>query len=95
MTRTTSADDSAWLPCDSCGNVHSPFASCPEGKSLTEEAQTALAATSDEELLTKHAHLTHRIHETARGADDADLLELRAMRDLVTAECLRRMGGHQ
>lgn len=73
------------------------------------EAQAALAATSDEELLTKHAQLTHQMHAADERASDlgvsgqqraardrrAAAAELRAMRDLVAAECLRRMGGNR
>lgn len=70
---------------------------------LTTEAAEALAATSNEDLLRTFAQLTHRIHEVAprlRSRDDrmagaavGATHSLRAQRDLIEAELLRRMGG--
>lgn len=54
-----------------------------------EAAAARLAATSDEGLLATFAALTHQIHVTA-SAEGAAVV--RAQRDLVQAEVLRRMG---
>lgn len=59
-------------------------------------AAEALAATPTAELLTKAYALTHRIHEckgsTVAGQCDGPCTDQRAMRDLITAELLRRTG---
>jgi hypothetical protein len=63
----------------------------------TDEAQATLAATDATELLAKAYALTHRIHESERterySADVQRTRDLRAQRDLITVEVLRRMGG--
>lgn len=51
-------------------------------------AQAALSLTADEDLLRTFARLTHQIHEASWTETRADL---RAQRDLVQAEVLRRM----
>lgn len=66
-------------------------------------AAEALAATPTAELLTKAYQLTHQLHRadglaSTRGYPDragARVLaaDLRAMRDLITAEVVRRTGG--
>lgn len=53
------------------------------------EAAAALERTSTDSLLTAYAALTHRIHETPHGPAQQDL---RAQRDLIRAEVLRRTG---
>lgn len=68
------------------------------------ECERLLRATSDEALLREYARATHAIHAardllrehrgTAREADRQQALtDLRASRDRLQAECLRRMGG--
>lgn len=71
-----------------------------------EQAQQALRATSADDLLTKFAQLTHRIHEAVAqcGSGNAHqphryckglavgAPDLRAQRDLIRAEILRRAG---
>lgn len=61
------------------------------------EAQAALTATPTAELLTKAYALTHRIHEctgnTRAGECDGPCTAQRAMRDMITAEVLRRAGA--
>lgn len=60
-------------------------------------AEEVLAATSDGGLLRTYAALTHRIHnaEKWRSGDGVppDARGLRAQRDAVEGEILRRMGG--
>lgn len=58
---------------------------------LTTEAADALAATSTEDLLTKAYALTHRIDR--EHGDTAAAADIRAARDLITAEVVRRAGG--
>jgi hypothetical protein len=55
-----------------------------------QEAQAALRATSTDDLLTRFAALTHAIHDVRGIADAED--DLRAVRDLIRAEILRRTG---
>lgn len=60
-----------------------------EGLLADVEALAALEATSTEGLLRAFASLTHAIHDTPHGPAQQDL---RAQRDLVRAEVLRRTG---
>lgn len=53
------------------------------------DAAAALERTSTDGLLRAFASLTHAIHDTAHGPAQQDL---RAQRDLVRAEVLRRTG---
>jgi hypothetical protein len=53
-----------------------------------DELAAALASTSDADLVTKAYALTHKIHEQRLGSAD-----VRAQRDLLTAEILRRMAA--
>jgi hypothetical protein len=53
-----------------------------------QEAQAALRATSTDALLDSIIRLTHRIHE----APAHHVTDLRAQRDLIRAEILRRTG---
>lgn len=59
------------------------------------EAQAALQAATPRELLRKFAQLTHQIDASskARIAELERTADLRAQRDLIEAELLRRMGG--
>lgn len=58
-----------------------------------------LAGASGPVLLSAHARLTHQIHESAEkeyySTDVERTRDLRAQRDLVAAEILRRMGEDQ
>lgn len=55
------------------------------------EAQAALRAADVSTLLTKAYQLTHKIHHhEQQRLDTSDLLDLRAQRDLITAEIVRR-----
>lgn len=64
---------------------------------LTSEAREALAATSTEDLLTKAYALTHRMGPASRRPPNLfaaeKIADLRAQRDLITAEVLRRAGA--
>lgn len=72
-------------------------------QTLTDEAATALALTPTAALLRAAYALTHRIHEAEHKPADHDVLvflairdelaNLRAQRDLIDAEVLRRTGG--
>ena len=71
-------------------------------QSPTTEAAAALAATPAAELLTKAYQLTHQMHRaeglaTTRGYPDRAgarelTADLRAARDLISAELIRRAG---
>lgn len=67
----------------------------PAPQSEPTEAEQQLAATSDEGLLTAYAALTHQMDQlrTARDRTNIDdrRAAVRAQRDLVSAEVLRRM----
>ena len=67
------------------------------------DAEVMLRATTPEELLRKAYALTRRMHSTEENARDAhceararylqEAEDLRAMRDLISEELLRRSGG--
>jgi hypothetical protein len=63
---------------------------------LADPAVAALRATSTEALLSAAYSLTHRIHvgegrgQRRRPMTDAEVADLRAQRDLITAEIVRR-----
>ena len=58
-----------------------------------EVSRDAVSTITAEELLKTFAHLTHRMHEVNRDGDHDDAeRKVRAERDLVQAEILRRMG---
>jgi hypothetical protein len=57
---------------------------------VQEEAQAALRATSTDALLDTFAALTHRMHQAQTGRENEHTL--RAQRDLIRAEILRRTG---
>jgi hypothetical protein len=61
-------------------------------ETMTREAAAALAATSTTDLLTKAYQVTHAMHAIA-GVNEGEASNLRAARDLITAEVLRRTGG--
>lgn len=56
------------------------------------QAQALLGVTSNEALLQTFAALTHRIDAAERVESGGVVSELRLQRDMVRAECLRRMG---
>ena len=62
---------------------------------LPPEATEAVAKASNTTLVKALLSMTHRIHanDTARVAEPERSLQLRAQRDIVEAEVLRRMGG--
>lgn len=60
-----------------------------------EDLRAAFAATSDDELLTMFARLTHAIHEAERQGRSEQYGHQRPKRDLVQGEILRRMGASQ
>lgn len=60
-------------------------------RTVRDEARDALRVTSDEGLLSAFARLTHRIHQATRQRDKDLEQDLRAQRDLVKGEILRRM----
>lgn len=59
---------------------------------ITREAADALASTPAEELLHKAFLLTHKMHGAIARGDEGLEADLRAARDLITAEVLRRTG---
>lgn len=62
-----------------------------------EEARGVLAATPTADLLTKAYAFTHqidRLERLDRSDRTVDPDDVRAMRDLITAEVIRRTGGH-
>ena len=77
------------------------FQVCEHGVQVTPDVRCAtcaaadqLAATSTEALLRAAYALTHRIHETEEQHQRrADGVGLRAQRDLITAEVIRRAGA--
>lgn len=59
---------------------------------MSEDVTTVLRRTSDEGLLKTFAALTHRLHVADRNPETVLLaLDLRAQRDRVQDEILRRM----
>ena len=62
------------------------------GKTAAQEQAVLLRETSDEGLLKTFAALTHRLHVADRKPEHLALAaDLRAQRDIVQAEILRRM----
>lgn len=56
-----------------------------------DEAEAKLRSTSDVGLLKTFAALTHRLHANRKNRDDRLDIQVRAQRDRVEAEILRRM----
>jgi arginyl-tRNA synthetase len=63
-----------------------------EALAAFDEAQAKLAATPTADLLVRAYELTHKMHGAKFSYQAGTVRDLRQMRDMITAEILRRTG---